>query len=134
MRPSLLHYQRLSGRISLFTAGYFQFYHTSLGKAVRPELLKRTNKFPAPANFLPLLSYINISHMIRSSELIMKTDESRTTLYLPSAREYIPPTTMMAMAISLAAVKTFCTLVARVTLKQLMKVIIPGDGERKGGS
>lgn len=44
---------------------------------------------------------------------------------LPMQIMYNPPQIMIAMAISLAAVNTFCTLVANLTLKQLIKVIKP---------
>ena len=41
---------------------------------------------------------------------------------------YTPPPMIMAMASNLAAVKTFCTLVANSTLKQLTNVIKPAPG------
>ena len=44
---------------------------------------------------------------------------------------YSPPTIMMAIATNLAAVKTFCTLVASWTLKQLIKVIKPANGKKR---
>ena len=44
-------------------------------------------------------------------------------LYLPRANLYIPPPAMIAMASNLENVRTFCTVVATLTLQALMKAI-----------